>query len=59
MRTVIQELEISEADKKELQENVFVRNNDCVRVVLLIKICSENWQFLKVSLQEMTGRKQQ
>ena len=37
MRTVIQELEISEADKKELQENVFVRNNDCVRVVLLIK----------------------
>lgn len=59
MRTVIQELEISEADKKELQENVFVRNNDCVRVVLLIKICSENWQFLKVSLQEITGRKQQ
>ena len=59
MRTITQELEISEADKKELQENVFVRNNDCVRVVLLIKICSENWQFLKVSLQEITGRKQQ
>ena len=38
VRTVIQELGISKGDKKELQENVFVRNNDCVRVVLLIKL---------------------
>jgi hypothetical protein len=58
VRTIVQELDTSDAKKKELQENVFVIKLDAGMEYFLFFIILEAWQLSEVSLQAVNRREQ-